>query len=211
MTRLGFVVMLLVFTGCNSTLFTAKEDLGRLNQIAEIFLQGDTEKAIVEMEDYLNSFPNDDQAWTILGNMYEEEDRIDEAQAAFESALKLNPRKFEALTGLGILHRHRGDYDEAMKAYESALKIDGTYAQAYTSMVTIALKRNEDLKALEYARKAYDLENTNPAIAANLAIAYHYNNDPENRDALTRVAEQLGYDKIEVLYQIYSGELTVRD
>ena len=63
----------------------------------------------------------------------------------------------------------------------------------------------------KYAKKAYDLDKGAPRIAANLAVAYHYVGDMENRDRFTRIAEQLGYDKVDTLEQIYSGELTLRD
>jgi hypothetical protein len=33
----------------------------------------------------------------------------------------------------------------------------------------------------------------------------------EERDAYTEIAEKLGYWNIEALYQIYSGELNVKD
>jgi hypothetical protein len=78
-------------------------------------------------------------------------------------------------------------------------------------MTTIALKQKQDKKALEFAKKGYELDKTDPVIAANLAIAYHYNNDKVNRDKLTQTAKELGYAKVDTLLKIYSGELTVRD
>jgi len=60
-------------------------------------------------------------------------------------------------------------------------------------------------------RRATTLDKSDPVIAANLAVACHYNNDTENRDKFTRIAEQLGYKNLDALQQIYSGELTVRD
>ncbi|MBW3599649.1 MAG: tetratricopeptide repeat protein [Planctomycetes bacterium] len=203
--------MLLLFTGCEGPSNIGKKDRLRLDRIATIYEEGDTARAIIELENYLSTFPGDELAWTILGHAYQDNGRIDEAQTAYESALAIDPKQFQAITGLGIVHRKRGNYDAAMEAYERALEVDESYAQAYSSMTTIALIRREDQKALEYARKGYDLDKTHPVIAANLAIAYHYNDDSVNRDKFTRIAERLGYANVAILHQIYSGQMTVRD
>jgi tetratricopeptide (TPR) repeat protein len=186
-------------------------DEARLERIAAIYAEGHSERAITQLKAYVQAYPQDDLAWTILGNAYQDVDRLDNAQQAYESALAANPRQFKAITGQGILHRKRGEYDAAMQAYQQALAIDPAYAQAYSSMTAIALKRHEDEKALEYASKGYDLDQSNPVIAANLALAYHYNNDIDNRDKFTRIAERLGYHNMDTLHEIYSGESTIRD
>lgn len=211
MRLLALALMLLMFIGCDNSIIQSPDDAERLDLIAAIYEKGDMDRAVIELESYLKTYPNDSLAWVILGNAHSTKERVDEAQLAYETALKINPQQFQALTGLGIIHRMRGDYDAAMKAYEQALEIDGTYAQAYSSMTTIALKRLEDAKALEYALKGYNLDKTDPIIAANLAVAYHYNNDIANRDKFAQIAEQLGYANMEKLQQIFSGEMTVRD
>ena len=210
MRRLGFILSLVVLLGCEVKSNT-QGNQARLDRIAGIYEQGDTTTAIAELETYLAAFPRDELAWTIIGHVYQDEDRLDESQSAYESALAIDPRQFQAITGLGVVHRKRGDYDAAMQSYQRALEIEPNYAEAYSSMTTIALKRNDDPKALEYAKKGYDLDQSNPIIAANLAVAYHYNGDIENRDKLTRIAQRLGYDNVAGLHRIYSGEFTIRD
>lgn len=211
MQRIGLLLALLAFIGCNGLSNLAKQDRVRLERIAEQVEKGDTASAITELEDYLTVYPQDDLAWTILGRVYVDVDRLDEALNAYESAIAINPRQFQAITGSGIVHRKRGDNDAAMEAYKKAVQIDPNYGHAYSSMAIIALKRNEDKKALRYARRGYDLDKSDPVIAANLAVAYHYNDDSENRDKFTGIAEQLGYANVDVLQQIYSGEMSVRD
>ncbi len=98
-----------------------------------------------------------------------------------------------------------------MDAYEKTVQIDPNYADAFSSMSIIALKRNEDEKALEYAQKGYELDKANPVIAANLAVAYHYKGDRKNRDKFTKIAKQLGYKDLDSLQKIYSGNLTLRE
>ncbi len=171
---------------------------------------GDAQGAIQQLAAYLEQYPRDDLALTILGHAHEDLDQDDKARAAYDRALAINPRRVEAINGLGILHRKRGEDDAAMQAYRRALAIDPGYAPAYSSMTVIAIRLNRDAEALEYAKKGYALDKTDATTAANLAVAYHYNGDAANRDRLTTIAMQLGYRKGDRLQQIYDGTLTVR-
>ena len=163
------------------------------------------------LEGYVKDYPKDDLAWTILGHAYNDADQADKAKEAYEKALALNPKRFEATTGLGVWHRKRGEYDLAMAAYQQSVKADPSFAQAYSSMAVIAIKQLNDGQAVVYAEKAYALDATDPAIVSNLAIAYHYNGDVEKRDKMLKLAESMGYRKMDNLHKIVSGELTVRD
>jgi Flp pilus assembly protein TadD len=182
-----------------------------LRNISKSYQQGDFQTAVSKLKVYLQAKPNDDLAWTILGNAYEKLKDDKNAEASYLKALKINPKRFEALTGMGILQRKRKNYDAALSYYQKSLAINPNYAQAYTSMSVIALKQNKDKQALEYAKKAYDLEKNEPVITANLAIAYHYNGMKDLRDKMTQKAKDLGYQKMDVLQNIYSGKMTIRD
>jgi tetratricopeptide (TPR) repeat protein len=199
-----FLAVLLFLLGCGDT----SRDL---DAISKIYKEGQPKAAIEKLNVYLKSKPNDDVAWTILGNAYQDLDQNEQAEAAYTRALAINPNGFQAITSMGILRRKQGKYDEALAYYEKALAINPKYAQAYSSMTVIALKQEKDAKALEYAKKAYDLERTDPVIVANLAVAYHYNGMFALRDKTTQEARRLGYAKIDRLEKIYSGELTIRD
>lgn len=205
--RLSLVVFFVWSLGCGLTFAGSRE----LNEIAKIYEQGDSKTAAERLTGYVAKNPKDDLAWTILGNAYMDLDELDKAEDAYKKGLKVNSRQFKALTGLGIVSRKQGKYDQAMKYYKQALEIDPKYAEAYASMVVIALKQEKDKDALTYAEKAYDLDDGNPVILANLAIAYHYNGMYKERDKMTKKAKKAGYKKIDVLEQIYSGEMTIRD
>jgi tetratricopeptide (TPR) repeat protein len=175
-----------------------------------VYASGDARGAIQQLTPYLEQYPRDDLAFTILGNAHEDLNEDDQARAAYDRALGINPRRFQAIGGIGVLHRKRGDDDAAMQAYRRALAIEPGYAQAYSSMTVVALRLDRDAEALEYAKKGYELDTADPTTAANLAVAYHYNGDAANRDRLTKIAVQLGYRKADRLRQIYDGTLTLR-
>lgn len=186
-------------------------DPERIESLSEIYLNGDPAGAIEGLKEYVADHPADDLAWVIMGNAYTDLDQYEEAKDAFNNALKQDPKQFRAVTGLGILHRKAGNLDAAMAAYQRAVQMDPDYAQAYSSMTVIALKQYNDQDAVRYAEKGYALDKTDPGVAANLAVAYHFVGDYEKRDKFTRIAEDLNYDKVDALQKIYSGELILRD
>ena len=187
------------------------EDSRELNRIAKIYSSGDVEKAVPELKSYLSAHADDTLAWTILGHASKDAGQLAEAEKAYKEAIRLNPKRVEAMTGMGMLARVTKDYDEAMRWYEQAIKIDPKFGQAYSSIVTLALKKSDFKKAVSMGEKGYQLDSTDPVIAANLAIAYHYNKQIDARDRMTKTAARLGYGKLDVLQKIYAGELDVRD
>lgn len=183
----------------------------RLAECAEAYQAGDLEGATTKLLAYTAEYPRDALGWTLLGNCHEEADRDQEALQAYDAAIAIDPRQHQAHTGKGIVYRKLEDYDSAMASYERAVEIEPKYAEAYSSMAMILIKRKQDQQAVDYALKAYRLESDNPVIAANLAVAYHYNGEPEKREEFTRIAESLGYKSIAKIRRIFSGELSVRD
>jgi tetratricopeptide (TPR) repeat protein len=167
-----------------------------LNTIAGIYRRGDLEQSRTRLLAYLEAHPSDAIAWTILGHVYQELSEDAEAERAYLKAIEHNAKSYEAYTGLGVLARKNQDYDRALDYYNQALAINPDYAQAYSSMAGIELKRYQDQRALELAEKAYSLDQEDPVIAANLAIAYHYNGRIADRDRMYEESRKLGYDKL---------------
>jgi tetratricopeptide (TPR) repeat protein len=214
---IGVVVgFLLLIIGCGSAAFmgsrfiSSTQERVELDRIAEGYETGDLEGSRDELLAFVETYPSNALAWTILGHVYQDLDMLDDAEAAYLQAIEVDAEAFEAYTGLGVVYRNRQDYEKAIEYYNKSLEINPDYAQAYSSLAVIELRRANDRKALELAEKAYDLDKEDPVIAANLAIAYHYNNNIEERNRMYDVAQQLGYDSLDTLQQIFSGELTIR-
>ena len=210
--RIWFLVlpMALYAVGFGAIALLRKDANGELDKLA-LLRSSNPADAARGLERYVESKPRDDLAWTILGHTYIDLDEHDKAAASYERALELNPKRVEAITAMGVLRSGERRYDEALAFYDRALTIDPNYAQAYSSIAVIALNRGDDVKALNYTRKAFALDSTDAVIAANLALAYHYNDMRPMRDHMTKVAQRLGYRNIDRLRRFYTGELTVRD
>jgi tetratricopeptide (TPR) repeat protein len=183
----------------------------KLSQISDLYTRGDLQQSKALLQDYVQSTPKDATAWIILGNVHRDLDEDDEAEKAYMKALELNPLAYQAHTGLGAVNRKRGFYDLAINFYELALQANPRYAQAYSSMAHVELKRGRDAQALQYALKGYELDKKDPVVAANLAVAYHYNNRFAERDRMFQVCQKMGYRSLDGLQRIFRGETSVRD
>jgi tetratricopeptide (TPR) repeat protein len=183
---------------------------GDWDKLAQLYEQGDFAAAVEALEGHLESNPDDDVGWTLLGRAYLEMDVYDEAQAAYDRALAINPERYQAWTDLGLLNDRLGDWDRAQECYETALGLNPDDPDAHSGLAMVAIRIYQDDLALEHAEQAYELDRRNPEMAAILAVVYHYNGLYEERDAMTSEAEELGYGGLDVLYEIYEGDRTLR-
>lgn len=207
---LATLLLSLVLGGCNLLQVGQSIPPQKILDIDKV-RERDPAAAAKQLEALLAEKPRDALGWTILGHIREDLDEDEAARAAYDKALAVDPEQFQAITGLGILERKRGNLEAAMKHYRRAVAINPDYAQAWSSMTTIAFKLGNDADALEYARKGWDLDREDPVVAANLAIAWHYNGNERERDRMTEIARKLGYHNMELLGKLYSGEYTIRD
>lgn len=202
-----FLFLLLIIVSCNGS-YNKKFDILKID---ETYKKGYLEKAKKKIDKYLNKKQDNEYAWTLLGDIEIDLDNLPLATIAYEKALKINPKTVEALTGLGIVSRKKGNYDEALRYYKKSIKIDEYYAEAYTSLVTIYLKKKNFKEAVKVGLKAYKLNKNNPIIAANLSVAYHYDNNAIKREQFFNIAKKSGYKNVETLRLIFNGKYTVFD
>ncbi|MCJ7696644.1 MAG: transglycosylase SLT domain-containing protein [Anaerolineaceae bacterium] len=89
------------------------------------FKMGAHPQALAFLRELISLHPEDlysTKAIFLIGLIYIELDRLDEALAAFESYLLLRPNVVDSyiFAQIGDIHIERGDYQAALKAYESA-------------------------------------------------------------------------------------------
>jgi len=64
---------------------------------------------------------------------------------------------------------------------------------ALGNLVRAELKLGDVKKGLELAIQTYNLDKTNPLSIANMALAYHYNNMPKERDEMFEALKNGAY------------------
>lgn len=182
-----------------------------LDRIASVYESGDLASAAEELEQYLESNPDDDMAWTLLGYVRRDTYELEDAEAALNRALELNARSAEAWNGLGLVAEEMGDGERALVCYEKAVEVDPSYTAAHVNLSYEALQLYEDAKALEHAERAYELDKREPNVVINLAVVYHYHGMYEQRDEMMAEAERLGYEDMDIVQLLFDGVWSVRE
>lgn len=70
---------------------------------------GEVEAAIERCQEYLKRHFTNEEAYTLLGTLYQTKGEYSQAEQYFRKALYLNPNCYEALMHLALLKEHRGD------------------------------------------------------------------------------------------------------
>jgi tetratricopeptide (TPR) repeat protein len=182
------------------------DDPAAITRFESMLDEGAYVQMIEELPPYLEQYPNSYRGQHVLGWAYTYTDRFDEAMTAFERALVLNPKWDNSYVGQGVVWRERGELDKAVAAYRKAIDIAPDYPEAYSSLVVIELTRGKYRDAYELGAKAWAKSTKkDPVIAANYAIACHYVEDYDTRDAMLATARTLGYKNMATLEDIVAG------
>jgi tetratricopeptide (TPR) repeat protein len=150
-------------------------DLGRY-----YFYQGDLEKAEDQFSTVLNLWDRSisrnekilSDAYSGLGGIRYQQNRMDEAMEYFEKAFDLRPHDHSVLQNLGSVHVARQDYDSAVRYYGMALEINPRDEVTYNNLAAIYLTAREYQKALEQAEKALEIYPQYGDAYMNMARAY---------------------------------------
>ena len=195
-----------------SRLFVNSEgdDTSRLLAIDQKLQDGEFENVIVEATSYVRDYPQSFQGYLLLGWANVRIDKLDHAAECFDKALAIEPKADNAFVGKGVVYNRKGDLANARKSYHAAIKLVPDNPQAFSSLVVIELMEGNDSKAVEYGKRAWALQNDDPSIAANLAIAYHYAGDIPRRDEYCAHAKRLRYRNLSGLQDIFNGKISLR-
>ncbi len=145
-----------------------------------------------------------------LADSYFEMNKFDEANAVLTKILASYPDFYSGQLLKAATLRELGQYDKSVECANEVLKHNSEDIGAFVTLSKIELKRKNNEKGLEYARQAYNLDNSDPYIISNLSLAYHYNNMIKERDDNFKTFQNLNSkDKytIDFLNSIYSGSL----
>ena len=123
--------------------------------------------------------PSRIDAYVMLGSIYVNQGRIDEALREYEAVSKKQAKPVAPLTITGILLARQGKVDVAMKRYEDALAIDSRAGVAANNLAWILAERGQDLdRALQLAQTAVAGSPDRPETVDTLGWVYYKQNQP---------------------------------
>ncbi len=122
------------------------------NELGKIFnaVVAYQEKAIEFNKRFINP-------WIRLGNVFDKQDRNQEAICAYEKALELDPANAQNWYELGNLHFRAKDYDKAVEAYNKAIGFAPESGWSYNNLALTLVSQGKYVEALPLYQKGVDL------------------------------------------------------
>ncbi|MEM8638774.1 MAG: tetratricopeptide repeat protein [Cyanobacteria bacterium P01_G01_bin.54] len=155
----------------------APQDFRAMNVIASLYGQlGQFEQEVVWAERAIATNPEFSYAYINYGNGLVRLGRIEEAQAAFETAAQLAPDDPLGAYSLGVLFENQGDFLSAIEFYTIAVGIDPNFEDGYFNLAAMYANLGEFEAALAALEKVLELNpNAEDAKAMRAAIEAELN------------------------------------
>ena len=149
---------------------------------------------------FLKEYPESARGWAFYGQVYQAEGDMAEAAKGFQKSYELDADKnIAALIGLGDVARKKGDFADAASYYEKVIGFAPKNVDAYISLLELEWARKDFAKAVEYGEKAQHINEKKNAfgLMTKLMLAYHFNQQLSERDAILQQLEKLNYKRLE--------------
>ena len=136
-------------------------------------LSGNSRRAEELLKQSIDLYPDRLQAYGFLGQLYIQNNRLQDAADQFRTLAQRNPKSISAGTMLGLLLQTQGKFPEAEREYLRVLGIDSKAAVASNNLAWqyVSSGRNLDT-ALQLAQNAYRQLPNEAAIADTLGWVY---------------------------------------
>ena len=105
------------------------------------------------LKERVQADPKDAQAWTRLGNLYQDAGMFQPAIEFYQRAIELVPNDANLLTDLGICYQGVKQFDRALESLERAQKADPANWQSLYNIVVVA---GLEMRRFEQADAAMD-------------------------------------------------------
>ncbi|MBD1845344.1 tetratricopeptide repeat protein [Cyanobacteria bacterium FACHB-63] len=135
-----------------------QQGLGLVQEASQLAQFNQNQLALARARLAVQLAPKRPETWAILGGLYLETNRTDDAIPALRKANSLDPKNSAILFALGTAHFQKAQYEESIKQIQEGLKIKPDVAGAYFDMgnAYLMLKKNRD--AIASYEKATSLD-----------------------------------------------------
>lgn len=128
--------------------------------------QENWDSAEAELQKTLQLDPNFAGAYDLLVQTYIANNKLPQALSQLQTQLSKDPNDASALMTLALLYERTNDFAKARDAYERLLSINANSISALNNLACLYADRLDNLnKAYDLARKAHELQGSDPAVA----------------------------------------------
>jgi len=136
-----------------------------LQEAQQLLKQGQTDRAMERVEQYLKSRPKDARGRFLRGILLTEQNKPNEAIRVFTELTQEYPELPEPYNNLAVLYASQGQYDKARASLEMAIRTHPSYATAHENLGDIYAKM-----ASQAYDKALQLDKNNQAAQTKLNL-----------------------------------------
>ena len=111
-------------------------------------------KAIENLKEYVEKFPNDKKAREFLVSMYLATDRYDEAIAFYQDLLKSNPKDGKAMSSISSMYFKKGDFEKGVEWQKKLIEAEGQKPDPYIMIGVQAWDRSYHYPDIDPATRA---------------------------------------------------------
>lgn len=126
-----------------------------LNEVAkELILKRRFEKAEAILENNIALFAEDPEARDLLGVVFLNTNRVDEAEMQFNAALKLDPNHISSVINLGVVHEERGNDLEALELWVKVTEKDPDNVETLRRIATLMGRLGDEESVKNFTKLA---------------------------------------------------------
>lgn len=145
-----------------------------MKEVQDLVDRGNIPTAVVKLKALRGAHPNVVQIRSVLGTLYSEEGRLDDAISEFRDALAINPHDPESLANLAYLWAVKNlNLDKALGMAKEALEIDPNRAEFHHTLGWVWFRMGEMAKAIVELEEALKLKPNYILARYNLGLAHY--------------------------------------
>ncbi len=135
---------------------------------------GNFGKARKLAKDLARKHPKNGEVHYFCGNLAMQDQRPDEALAAFEKAVTFIPQLAEAHYNCGLILYQQGNVPAARQKWEDCLRQQPAFVPALLNLGNVSLEQNHHEEAIGYLEKVFQYDAENPFAHRLIGMARHY-------------------------------------
>ncbi|WP_163832412.1 tetratricopeptide repeat protein [Spartinivicinus ruber] len=164
--------------------------------------EGNLNKAQQFLDKLLDYQPGFAPAYILLGDLFRKKKQYTKALSAYHQAITLQDDLSTAWMKIASLHEQLGADTQAINAYQKIVAIRPTEAEVYNNLAKLTMKKNQLVKAEEWARQAILL--APHKLIFRQTLAWIYQAQGKFEEALNLIKQFIGQedDNAEIHYQL---------